>query len=288
VEAQALAGFRPGVGIVIGDSGATPELIDRSEPTLADPVKTAAIAQATVDHALSQHADLNSHAPWYDQEPAGAHVYEDEKASFVGRAAIGVAIAAGVSVVLFAIVRLYAQSGATEEAETPRSALSYKSATLPAQLPPAPSGRPSLREPTPILAEPSTTEGSRMVTPPSLPANASRHAEASGLQGDRPNMLSHTTRPPVRVGVVPQSLGSTPHGLPTPRPGWSTQTPSPVAPALPPTTPPPITSTLPTVISASGTAKSSMDPTTASPARAAPARAKTNYDPDSTLPLNVE
>ena len=50
--------------------------------------------------------DLISHGPWYEQEPAGADAVRRSKRNLIGRVAIGAAIAASLSVVLFAIVRV--------------------------------------------------------------------------------------------------------------------------------------------------------------------------------------
>ena len=286
-EAQRVAGVRAVTGIVVGDSGATPELIERSEPTLADPVKTAAVAQATIDHAASHQADLNSHTPWYEQEPVGAHVYEEEKPSFLGRAAIGVAVAAGVSVVLFAIVRLYAQNSATDEQETPRSPLSYKSAALPPPVPPAPSAQP-VPDSTTGNAPPSAVDEAHTTANPTTTSNVPR-AEASASPGNHATAPPRA-RPPARGGILPQATGPTSHAPPAPRSGSSTQWPSPGAtPALPATVPPPILPTLQTANAASAMPKSlSEAPTPSAPIRAASPRAKPIYDPDSTLPLNVE
>ncbi len=287
VEAQRVAGVRAVTGIVVGDGGATPELIDRSEPTLADPVRTAASAQATFDHPLGHQADLNGHAPWYEQEPVGAHVYEEEKPSFLGRAAIGVAVAAGVSVVLFAIVRLYAQNGASDEPETPRSPLSYKSAALPAPLPTAASAQP-VRESTTGTAPPSAVDETHTIANPPTPVNVPR-AEASASPGNHATAPTRA-RPPARGGILPQATGPTSHAPSAPRSGSSTQWPSPnTTPALPATAPPPIMPTLQTANAASAMPKSPLEaPTPSVPVRAASPRAKPIYDPDSTLPLNVE
>jgi hypothetical protein len=46
----------------------------------------------------------------YDDQPEG-DAHDDHEHSFLGRAAMGVAVAAGMSIVLFLIIRLYAQNG---------------------------------------------------------------------------------------------------------------------------------------------------------------------------------
>ena len=94
-----------------------PQPIEHSEPTRADPLRTAVLVQeanerAGLSRGQTRPVDSNSHGPWYDQDPTGGHeVYEDEKPSVVGRAAIGVAMAAGLSVVVFAVLRMTASSG---------------------------------------------------------------------------------------------------------------------------------------------------------------------------------
>jgi hypothetical protein len=118
-ESKGLAGGRAiPRAIPAAGSGATPLPVEHSEPTRADPVWTAALAQDANDRSgvmsmspPARPVDSNSHGPWYDQDPTGGNeVYEDEKPSVVGRAAIGVAFAAGLSVVVFAVLRMTTNS----------------------------------------------------------------------------------------------------------------------------------------------------------------------------------
>ena len=117
---------------------AAPKSVEHSEPTIADPVR-----------APHGTRDVMSHGPWYEQEPAGAEAFDDPKPNLIGRVAIGAAIAASLSVVLFAIVRVRAQNAA-QEADAPQVEAPLVQRGLPgtsasAETPPAPptAGTPS-------------------------------------------------------------------------------------------------------------------------------------------------
>ena len=114
--AQGLAAPRTVADNVSGPTttGARVQPFERSEPTRANPVRTAVLAQevnsrgAALGGRDTHTVDSNSHGPWYEQDPTGGHDIfdEEEKPSVVGRAAIGVAVAAILSVVVFGVLRM--------------------------------------------------------------------------------------------------------------------------------------------------------------------------------------
>ena len=292
---------RAGVIAVPGSSlpthhDAAPEPVDRSEPTIADPVR-----------APHGTRDLISHGPWYEQDPAGADAYDEPKPNLIGRVAIGAAIAASLSVVLFAIVRVRAQNAAQEAealqvsppllreapsprpiAETPPTAVPSPP-PYPAGLPPEPGAEPSAAEAatepsTAIQARPSRTgdKGSPPARatggvpapnrPRPLPARAGAAASASANKVEalpanlfRPKALGDSEP---SVATTPPPIEGASAAVPPPAAGSPLSPPAELTPAQP------------------GAAR----PGTAGevPGPGAHTRGKKTDDPDSTLPLNID
>jgi hypothetical protein len=311
-EVNRAAGVHAVTDGIVATASATPELIVDSEPTLADPVRAATIAQTTADPASVFRADLNSHAPWYDQEPVGAHVYEDEKPSIVGRVAIGVAVAAGLSVVLFAIIRMNIQNSAADSA-APFASRPYKSTEL---VPPP--ARPALDPTAHTLAPPTATgaavpvRGLRLDPPTDVrdrPKSPDSHGSTSPqLLGDEPNASSrvaghlvappHAT-PPVRPAASGAAAKPIVRAVLAPRPNGSGEAASSAALARPPVAPAATAGQAPIGLAATpgpaGPPAIKEPPTLPAPSPAPSrttasekARVKAAYDPDSTLPLNVD
>ncbi|MEP6653734.1 MAG: hypothetical protein ABJA82_10265 [Myxococcales bacterium] len=192
-ESQRLAGVRTVADDVSAPgSGATPQLIERSEPTRADPVRTAVLAHAANDRAgalrgQTRAVDSNSHGPWYDQDPTGGNdVYEDEKPSVVGRAAIGVAVAAGLSVVVFAVLRMTANS---EDGDRRPPPVVYEPSSL--------SARPAPPAPTSSAAIPETYLPDGKPSAAAAPGHAPAPTEAPAATGGpaRPREPAGSVRP---------------------------------------------------------------------------------------------
>lgn len=279
---------------------AAPEAVDRSEPTIADPVR--------LPHGSR---DMNSHGPWYEQDPAGADAYDDPKPNLIGRVAIGAAIAASLSVVLFAVVRVRAQNAAQEaEALQVQPPVFQQAPSPPVPDPPA-AVAPS---PPPYPAGLPPEPGAAPSAPPATADSAAETAGRPARTGDQ------AAPPPARTVVAPAQTRQRP---PTPRPSASATSgfgsgpnktePLPAnlfrpkalgdsEPAVP-TAPPPIEAS-----SATATAPPPPASTPFAPAESGPsqpgsvrpgaagevpgtgtrARGKKPDDPDSTLPLNID
>lgn len=259
-----------------------------SEPALAEPVR--------VQHGAP---DLNSHGPWYDQEPVGADAYDDPRPNLIGRVAIGAAIAASLSVVLFAIVRVRAQGQAQEAAEAvpavaPPAAPPTTNAAAPAAaMAPVPTEPPANAPPPPAIDWDGT--GVDVPPPPAATETPKRSVTRTPPAATRTESSSGSSRPratptaarPVPVEPLPNNLFRPKALDDVPAAGASTEPPAvgavapssavaaPVAPAQPP-----------------APAAVPPQPPTAAPGvndPPNPARPKGKaYDPDSTLPLNAE
>ena len=312
VEAQRVAGIHSAVAPAVGANlhlEAAPHPIDRSEPTLADPVRTAALAhvagtaEGVRGHA---HADLNSHGPWYDQDPTGGQdVYEDRKPSVLGKVAIGVAVAAGLSVIVFAILRL---ASADDRDTRPAAAVDpygFPANPTSPSSPSSPSSPPS-RTPAalPVGATGSVPlEGSSAQD--DLPPQGLGAPSGDGsLNIDSPEGLTARRRKPPMAATRP-GAGSKPgvaaapgkaagHGVvaaPGPTAAAAPLSNELATPSL--TTPPPLAgatteqSNSANSANSANTAPASPPPGSAKPAASDKPRGK-NYDPDSTLPLNID
>ncbi|MEO5767562.1 MAG: hypothetical protein ABIS92_04370 [Polyangia bacterium] len=309
-ESHRLAGGARTVADDVSAPGsvATPQLIEHSEPTRADPVRTAVLVQEANDRAgaprgQTRAVDSNSHGPWYDQDPTGGHdVYEKEKPSVVGRAAIGVAVAAGLSVAVFAVLRVTAN---TEDGDRRPPPVVYEPSSL--------SARPAPRTPTSSEATPATrildgkpsaaaTNPDQAPAPTETPAatgGPARPRDPTGFArpaaaGTGPSAGS-TGRPTV-VRVGPASARSGARAATPARPGAAddfsragTSSPGSAVISAPPAshmaagTAPPVPSLAPSDV-AVPTPPASKPAATGGSDKA---RGK-SYDPDSTLPLNLD
>jgi hypothetical protein len=294
---------RAGVIAVPGSSlpprhDAAPESVGHPEPTIADPVR--------VPHGTR---DVMSHGPWYEQEPAGAEAFDDPKPNLIGRVAIGAAVAASLSVVLFAIVRVRAQNAAqeadTQQVEAPlvqRASSAPPAAETPPARAPSPPPYPGGLPEQPAAA----------FEPESAPASGPHPSEArlprTGEKSPSPARTAEVTpaqnRPRVTVqrpGAAANKAESLPPNLFRPKALGDSE--SSVR-----TTPPPLeassaTATAPPAAAPSAAASSPYPPAETAPAdppaarpgtagdvpaAAARPRPKKTDDPDSTLPLNMD
>ena len=303
-ESRRLGGARPvGDDVPPPGSGPTPQRFDHSEPTRADPVRTAVLAQGADDQGgrlsgTRRTIDSNSHGPWYDQDPTGGNeVYEEEKPSVVGRAAIGVAVAAGLSVLVFGVLRMTANSD-DGGAQRPPPVVYEPSASPPPQssAPGAPASVAPVAAHVPAEEPPGGRAGeaprpagaapgiSRGATSDRDPGGSSRAVTTTA----GPSAGSATARPTVvRVGPTVGRSGTraVAAGRPTPSSDSSRGSGSlGTAVIAAPTSP---FSASPDVVVPPAPASPAGARPTAPPSGTEKPRGKA-YDPDSTLPLNLD
>lgn len=273
-----------------------------------DPARTVRIASPLAEgtyihgHAHEQ-VDVSSHSPWYDQEPHGDDNFDDPAPNLLGRVAIGAAVAAALAVVLFAVVRLHGQGIAEDEAEVkplaaPVPIVSHDS-------PPPPGAAP---DPAAASTSPSALPASEPLPgdlPSRLPATgAPETAPAAGLRGsdlepfpDLPPIAapgSRTNQPGSANPVSAQAKRKlTPAAASASSPRPSTSMPG-ANPSRPFSADPTFSSVPSAVSPARSEPTESVAPAPPSssnvgrPAGTDKPRGKANYDPDSTLPLNLE
>ncbi len=309
VETQRVAGM---LGIV-GSRDAIPDPVEHSERTVADPVRTAVLAHSEAEsiHGNARgQPDLSSHAPWYDQEPVGGDVYDDPRPNFMGRVAIGVAAAAGISVVLFASARLRNLDNAAEQAEQAAEVQERPAVSAPNRVPTPtalPMPPPLTGTPGNPLPEPTPGTDVRSVEP--VPGFENRPAVSrfAGMRAGRPAAGAAGVTGPMSPmaaagqGATPPKGARVQSGSGTPAtsqmaapassaPNTTVSAAPPVVTATPSTSP-----TAPAHPLAQAAAEAEPPPPSPAPAAPTPAapkhpasRGKPTYDPDSTLPLNLD
>jgi hypothetical protein len=293
VEMQRRAGVIPVPG-----AGAPP----RHDPA---PLESGPSEPAVAEGVRAPHGapELNSHGPWYEQEPSDADAYDDPRPNLIGRVAIGAAIAASLSVVLFAIVRVRAQSQAQEAeaaaqmaAPAPATAAASPSTVTPATTAPAPTEPRPADPPPPVIdwdgtgvevpppAAAAAPEPRR--PPPRTPAVLNRPEPASGSSRPRPSAAAARPAP---VAPLPNNLFRPKALDDVPTAGASTE-PPPAGVAPPPVGAGPPAAPLGAATQPPPSGATPSQPSAPTPADAPnPARPKGKaYDPDSTLPLNAE
>jgi len=258
----------------------------------------------------------------YDDRPEG-DAHEDHKHSFLGRAAMGVAVAAGMSIVLFLIIRLYVQNGPGASGErrsrpasytagsaarawparpSPTPLDPYAPASDPASLPPGsppgpredPRNLPSDWQTSPEGSLPGESPDISPDLAPNLPPNQVQRIGASTANGsgsrNRSGMRGGTSvpakNPTARVAEPPRprpvSTESTRADLGQPPTAPARPMSNPVSTATQPSALNPILE--PPPLSAPGSRSAAAPPAAAG----APGSRRGGYDPDSTLPLNLE
>lgn len=307
---------------------AAPRRVVPAAASPAEPGQLAVIPMPT--HSLADRPPQTTRLPPIDRELEGGYddppegdAHEDPEHSFLGRAAMGVAVAAGMSIVLFLIIRLYVQNGPGASGErrsrpaaytagsaarawparpSPTPLDPYAPASDRASLPPSPPPGPR-DDPRNLPSDWQTSpEGSLPgelpeISPepaPNLPPNQVQRIGAStadgsgsrnrsGLRGGTPVPAKNPTarmaeppRPrPVSIESTRAVLGQPPAAPagPISNPGSTAAQPSARNPIL---EPPPL--------SAPGSRSGAAPPAAAG----APGSRRGGYDPDSTLPLNLE
>lgn len=296
-ESRRVAEAREVADAVPPQVGTTTISLDR--PVFADKVNTSGVSEGT-NLGDSGRRDLNnSHGPWYEEDPTGGHpVYEEQGASIMGRAAIGVAVAAVVSVLVFAVIRVNgAPSGAEKGAATSTPPLPAPGAAPePTGTPPAAPSTPVPTDPTQAAASAATPVPSGTAEPtaatapvPPLPSPEANDTVSRETRVKTPESGSEkrgaATGPPARAARSVARIS------PPIRPAAISPDSTPVSAIPPGITPPPLVRPTPD----GWPATNSMAPAVpVAPAGAkAPGtpdrpRGKGAYDPDSTLPLNID
>jgi len=261
VEARRSAGLRPVAKPIEESALAVPSPVEHSEPTQADPVVEAAVTRAQVSDGAP--VDRDSHGPWYDQIPTADEVYDDPGPNILARVAIGAALAAMLSIFIFGFVRLRGRNVTMDEAPVSQVVPVRTAAEIPAppKEPPVPTfGTPPA--PVPLAAPVSPTPAA---APADIPTPSEQAVE------------------PAREPPLPKRR------VPTPRP-------SPVAPSNPAPdfrrahAPSGETGADPAAALAvrPPVADAPVPPPTIKSPPVEKHKSKPVYDPDSTLPLNLE
>ncbi|MBC8133725.1 MAG: hypothetical protein H7X95_12145 [Deltaproteobacteria bacterium] len=316
VEVKRVAGGR---AVVVGptdDSGPRIEARDtrdsngstiRIDPALVASMRTERQGDAPNDGSPeSSPSDLIKHSPWYDQDPTGGRdVYDDPKPSVLGRAAIGVAVAAGLSVVVFAVIRLSAPNVETDALDTTAAPAPYNAPSEPAGglRPASVESVPTPSDPVPVPATARAEATDNVLPRPGTATSRADSAPASvGVPGTMGSGAAATTTIPARQAGAARPFAARPtKAVPNPAaaPG-SASVADAVQASGPQAAPPPFQQpgatgwTAPTAPTAapkpaSGSELAPAGASTASkPANPEKSRVKANYDPDSTLPLNID
>ena len=290
-DAQRSAGLRPVARADHHHELAAPVPVEHSEPTQADPVVGTAVARASVSD--DGQVDRDSHGPWYDQIPTADEVYDDPRPNILARVAIGAALAAILSIFIFGFVRLRAQNGTTEEAPvsqvTPAEPPSPKERSVAAgTMPSLPPSLPSSLAP---AAPISPTPGGAVADVPRPPPTAAPYGGTvdTMTKPPLPKPRSPTTRLPT---VAPTARAIASRGeAPDSTGGTHQETASPTAPESRRARPPSGGTTVEPAATLAVRPQVSDTPASPPTVRSAPSdkqKSKPAYDPDSTLPLNLE